>query len=169
MEVADGRQFAAYMRTVRKRTLDVIEKVPTDRSHWRLSQDSMSTVDIVLHIAAVEKALWGADLEQGKPGTLEQFEKDALSLPQALAHMAEVRKQSTEYWSALTTDLLSQTILTPTGHPIPLKRWLVLAAEHEIHHRSFIHAYRKLWGLASSPIYGLTLDELRGLLGTKPL
>ena len=168
LEVSDGRQFAAYMRTVRKRTLDVVEKVPIDRSQWRLSPDSMSVVDIILHIASVEQALWGLDMAAGTPGKLREFEKDSMNLSDAIATMANVRKGSSEFWSSLTTTQLEQDILTPTGHSLPLKRWLVLAAEHEIHHRSFIHAYRKIWGLASSPIYGLTLDELRQHLEPKP-
>lgn len=167
MEVTDGKQFAAYMRTVRKRTLDVVHKVPSERNNWRLSPDSMSVVDIVLHIASVEKALWGIGIEHGKPGTLEQFEPDSLSLPQALDHMAQVRKENAEFWSGLTADRLQENVQTPTGDAILLKRWLVLAAEHEIHHRSFIHAYRKIWGLGTSPIYGLTLDELRNLVGVQ--
>lgn len=167
MEVTDGKQFAAYMRNVRRRTLDVLEKVPIERGSWRLSPESMSIVDIVLHIAAVEKALWGSDQKQGKPGALEQFDPDSLNLPEAIAHMARVRKESVEFWSALTSHRLQDNIVTPTGDTMQLKRWLVLAAEHEIHHRSFIHAYRKIWGLGTSPIYGLTLDQLQKLIGTE--
>ena len=155
------------MRTVRKRTLDVVEKVPIERSQWRLSPDSMSVVDIILHIASVEQALWGIDMATGKPGKLQEFEKDSMNLADAITTMANVRQGSTKFWSSLTPTQLEQDILTPTGHSLPLKRWLVLAAEHEIHHRSFIHAYRKIWGLATSPIYGLTLDELRQHLETR--
>lgn len=167
MEVTDGKQFAAYMRTVRKRTLDVVGKVPSDKEKWRLDPGSMSVVDIVLHIAAVEKALWGADLVYGKPGKIEEFAKDTMSLDEALKYMARVRHESTAYWSDLAHSQLAEAVDTPTGDEIVLKRWLVLAAEHEIHHRSYIHAYRKIWGLASSPIYGLTYDELRKLTGTQ--
>ncbi len=166
MEVSDGKQFAGYMRTVRRRTLEVIGKVPEEKLNWRLSTDSMSVVDIVLHIAAVEKALWGAQLAFGKPGKVDEFAKDTVSLEKALHYMADVRTASAHFWSDLTHAQLNEAVETPTGEEIVLKRWLVLAAEHEIHHRSFVHAYRKIWGLPSSPIYGLTYDELRKLVGT---
>lgn len=167
MEVTEGKEFAAYMRTVRRRTLDVLGKVPPERQNWRLTPDSMSAVDIVLHIAAVEKALWGAALAFGKPGKIDEFPKDTMSLEQALDYMARVRKESTAFWCDLTHVQLNEAVVTPTGDEIVLKRWLVLAAEHEIHHRSFVHAYRKIWGMPSSPIYGLTFDELRNLVGTE--
>lgn len=164
MEVTDGKQFAAYMRTVRKRTLDVIGKVPTEYIHWRLSPDSMSVVDIILHIASVEKSLWGSGSKDLKPGNLDEFPKDKMNLEEALLYMADVRKESVSFWTGLDQEFLYRNMITPTGDEVPVKRWLVLAAEHEIHHRSFVHAYRKIWGLSSSPIYGLTFDELRNLL-----
>ncbi len=163
MEVTDGKLFAAYMKTVRNRTLDVIGKVPPDHHNWRLSPDSMSTVDIVLHIASVEKALWGSELIHGRSGRIAEFARDSMTLEAALEYMAVVRKESTEFWRTLTPGRLDQEITTPTGDSMLLKRWLVLAAEHEIHHRSFVHASRKIWGLPSSPIYGLTFDQLRAL------
>lgn len=164
MEVTNGKDFAAYMRAVRKRTLDVVRKVPQDHENWRISPDSMSSVDIILHIASVEKALWGAALRQGRSGKIEEFKKDSLNLQSALDYMASVHSESTAYWRELAPEQLEQSIITPTGDSHILKRWLILASEHEIHHRSFIHAYRKIWGLASSPIYGLTYDQLRALL-----
>jgi uncharacterized damage-inducible protein DinB len=164
MEVTNGKQFAAYMKTVRKRTLDVISKVPQERENWRLSEDSMSVVDIVLHIAAVEKSLWGSGISQFKPGKLDEFAKDTLSLKEALDYMETTRTDSINFWENLNNDDLSKEVMTPTGDKSVLKRWLILAPEHEIHHRSFIHAYRKLWGLKSSPLYGLTYDDLRRLV-----
>ncbi len=164
MEVTDGKQFAGYMRGVRRRTLDVIREVPPERASWRLSPDSMSVADIVLHIAAVEKALWGSGIRNGKAEPLVEFPRDSHSLEDALDYMAGVRQDSSRFWQGLTTEVLGQEVTTPTGDRMVLGRWLVLAAEHEIHHRSFVHAYRKIWGLESFPIYGLTLAELRRLL-----
>lgn len=153
------------MRTVRKRTLDVIRLVPADKAAWRLSPDSMSVSEIVLHIASVEKGLWGEALRhERKAGKLDEFAKDSLDLTAALLYMKEVRAGSESFWSSLTTDDLNSPVLTPTGDTLKMNRWLVLAAEHEVHHRGFVHAYRKIWGLQSSPIYGLTYEELGQLL-----
>ena len=49
-----------------------------------------------------------------------------------------------------------------------LRRRLACAPpEHEIHHRSFLHAYRKIWGLPSLPLYGLTFQQLKELTASK--
>ncbi|MCE9598683.1 MAG: DinB family protein [Spirochaetia bacterium] len=164
MKVTDGKEFAAYMRTVRKRTLDVIGLVPQDRVGWRLTEDSMSVIDIALHIASVEKALWGEGLKDFKADALDEFAKDSMSMSGALDYMRQVRIHSDSFWSGLSQDDLQKLVTTPTGDTSPLNRWLVLAAEHEIHHRGYVHAYRKIWGLSSSPIYGLTFEDLQRLL-----
>ena len=161
MEVTNGKHFAAYMKSVRKRTLEVFRTVPTEREHWRLTEDSMSPVDILLHIGAVEAALWGAALKNGRAAELDEPARDSYDLAGAIEFLAEKRNRSQAFWRSLDSADLEREIITPTGHAHVLKRWLVLAAEHEIHHRSFVHAYRKLWGMQSHPIYGLTLAQLR--------
>lgn len=164
MEVTSGLSFSSYMKAVRQRTLGVLSEVPPERHAWRLSPDSMSVVDIILHIGAVEKSLWGGGRAAGKDLQLDSFEPDTLSYSEALQYLREVREASSAFWKTLTPQELNANITTPTGHSMRLSRWLLLAPEHEIHHRSFIHAYRKLWGLETHPIYGLTLDQLRNHL-----
>lgn len=161
MEVTNGSQFAGYMKSVRKRTLEVFRTVPADREGWRLTEDSMSPVDLLVHIGATEEALWGAGLKNGRAAELDEPPRDSLDLAGAIEFLAEKRKNSESFWRSLEPVDLEREIITPTGHAHLLKRWLVLAAEHEIHHRSFLHAYRKLWGMDSHPIYGLTLPRLR--------
>ena len=161
MEVTDGSAFAAYMKSVRRRTLEVAKAVPPERETFRLSEDGMSPVDILVHIAVVEDSLWGSGLKSGRAVPLDEPSRDGMSLATAVDFMTDKRKDAAAFWRALTPDDLEREIITPTGHKHVLKRWLVLAPEHEIHHRTFIHAYRKFWGLGPHPIYGLTLPELR--------
>ncbi len=161
MEVTSGKSFTAYMKGVRRRTIDVARTIPAEREHWRLTADAMSPVAILLHIGAVESALWGAGLAAaGKAIPLEE-PGDQFDLNGALDWLAERRTANERYWKSLGPAELERDIITPTGDLHVLKRWLVLAAEHEIHHRGFLHAYRKLWGMESHPIYGLTLAQLR--------
>ncbi|MBL8018293.1 MAG: DinB family protein [Leptospirales bacterium] len=165
MRVTDGKEFTSYMRTVRKRTLEVVRAVPPERTNWRMSGDSMSVIEIVQHIASVEKALWGAALAREMAAArLDEFPRDSMDMATALTYMKDVRAGSEVFWSGLGIEKLREKVKTPTGDLIQLDRWLVLAAEHEIHHRGFIHAYRKIWGLSSSPIYGLTYEDLKQLL-----
>ncbi len=164
MEVIDPKKFCAYMKGVRKRTLSVCAEVPPEKEQWRLG-DGMSVIEIVIHIAQVEQAIWGSSLRNGKPGPfIEPSNEEKSSLKGAIQFAGKIRKEDEEYWKNLTPEHLNSDIITPTGDKIRLSRWLMLAPEHEIHHRGFIHAYRKFWGLSSHPIYGLTLKELDKLI-----
>lgn len=164
MEIRDGKKFTGYMKGVRKRTLDVLAQIPADKEQWRLGE-GMSPIDIMIHIAQTEQALWGSALKTGKAGPLPQPTPEQQStLVAALEFAAQIRKQNEDYWSGLGEAELSAEIIGPTGDRIMLSRWLMLAPEHEIHHRSFLHAYRKIWGMAPHPIYGLTLEGLKEML-----
>jgi hypothetical protein len=82
-------------------------------------------------------------------------------------YLGTTRKDSEEYWTSLSREQLDSEVKTPTGHRLLLRRWIALAPEHEIHHRSFLHAYRKIWGLPSFPLYGLTYPQLKELTSDK--
>ena len=156
------------MKGVRKRTLALIEEIPPDRHNWRLEAGSMSPAHVIHHIAATEKALWGIALSNhGKPAKVDDYPDevpDDESMPRALAYMALVRAENSSWWQALTDEELDAEITGPTGRAMVLRRWLMLAPEHEIHHRGILHAYRKLWGMETVPLYDQTLETLRANL-----
>ena len=158
MEVTDPKSFVKYARAVRRRTLDVIHKIPDEKKQWRLNDNSFSIPEIIWHIGATEWSLWGAGLSTG-PSDVKDF-PEGLSFNIALDFFQESRSENEKHWSSLSQEQLANKIATPAGAQIVLKRWLLLAIEHEIHHRSFIHAYRKLWGEKSHPIYGLNYEDL---------
>ncbi len=164
MEVTDGKKFCIFMKGVRKRTKSVCSEVPSDKANWRLG-DGMSAIDIIIHIAQVEQALWGSSLRNGKVSSfIEPADEERASLNGSLHFAERLRRENDAFWKSLSIETLNSEILSPTGDKIVLSRWLTLAPEHEIHLRSFIHAYRKFWGLESHPIYGLTLKQLEQLV-----
>ena len=167
MEITSGAGFAKFMANVRKRTLDVANAIPPDKEHWRLTEDSWSPIEVLAHIGCVEHALWGASLRAGaigKPG--EDFSRFT-SIASVIEYLGATRKDSEDYWASLSREQLDSEVKTPTGYRMLLRRWIALAAEHEIHHRSFLHAYRKIWGLPSLPLYGLTFQQLKELTSTQ--
>ena len=164
LEVLDPKAFTAYMKNVRKRTLAVAREVPKDKEHWRLEANSMSPVGILLHIGSVEAALWGGGIAAGKTQSLQEPSEEQTSLDDAVQFLASIRAESDRFWRGLSDVDLYREITTPTGDTMRLSRWLMLAPEHEIHHRSFIHAYRKIWGLPPHALYGLGRDQLDDLL-----
>jgi len=167
MEITSGAGFAKFMANVRKRTLDVAHAIPPDKEGWRLSEESWSPIEVLAHIGSIEHALWGASLRAGAPAeSVENFSSFA-TIASAIDYLKVTRRDSEDYWTSLTPEQLDTQIKTPTGHSMLLRRWLALAPEHEIHHRSFLHAYRKIWGLPSLPLYGLTFQQLKELTSSK--
>ena len=167
MEITSGAGFAKFMANVRKRTLDVAHAIPPDKEGWRLSEESWSPIEVLAHIGSIEHALWGASLRAGAPADpVENFSSFA-TIASAIDYLKVTRRDSEDYWTSLTPEQLDTQIKTPTGHSMLLRRWLALAPEHEIHHRSFLHAYRKIWGLPSLPLYGLTFQQLKELTSSK--
>jgi uncharacterized damage-inducible protein DinB len=167
MEVTSGAGFAKFMANVRKRTLDIANAIPSEKERWRLSADSWSPIEILAHIGSTEHALWGASLRSGAPGSPDDDFSRFSTIASAIDYLKTTRKDSEEYWTSLSPEQLDTEVKTPTGHRILLRRWIALAAEHEIHHRSFLHAYRKIWGLPSFPLYGLTFQQLKELTSSK--
>ena len=56
------------MRIVRNRTKEIVNEVPIEKINWRLTEHSMSIIEIIHHIASVEKAVWGSSLKHKKTG-----------------------------------------------------------------------------------------------------
>jgi uncharacterized damage-inducible protein DinB len=163
MEITSGAGFAKFMANVRKRTLDVANAIPPEKEQWRLTEDSWSPIEVLAHIGCVEHALWGASLRSGAFGKpVEDFSRFT-TIASVIEYLGATRKDSEEYWASLSREQLDSEVKTPTGHRLLLRRWIALAPEHEIHHRSFLHAYRKIWGLPSLPLYGLTFQQLKEL------
>jgi uncharacterized damage-inducible protein DinB len=167
MEITSGAGFTKFMANVRKRTLDVANAVPPEKEHWRLNTDSWSPIEILAHIGSIENALWGASLRSGAPCKPEEGFSRFATIASAIDYLKATRKDSEEYWTSLFAEQLDTEIKTPTGHGMSLRRWIALAPEHEIHHRSFLHAYRKFWGLPSLPLYGLTFQQLKELTSSR--
>jgi uncharacterized damage-inducible protein DinB len=163
MEITSGAGFAKFMANVRKRTLDVANAIPPEKEQWRLSEDSWSPVEVLAHIGSIEHALWGSSLRSGAPGQPVENVSHITTIASAIEYLKATRKDSEEYWISLSPEQFDSEIKTPTGHSMSLRRWIALAPEHEIHHRSFLHAYRKIWGLPSLPLYGLTYQRLKEL------
>jgi uncharacterized damage-inducible protein DinB len=167
MEITSGAGFAKFMGNLRKRTLDVAKAIPPDKEQWRLTEDSWSPIEVLAHIGSIEHALWGATLRSGAIGKpVEDFARFT-TIASVIDYLGSTRKESEEYWTSLTREQLDSEVKTPTGHTLLLRRWLALAPEHEVHHRSFLHAYRKIWGLPSLPLYGLTYPQLKQLTSDK--
>ena len=88
MEIRDTASFLKYYDSVRRRTRAVAECMPQDRLEWSPGEGRFSPGDLVRHIAATERWMWGenvrgrpsrypghgSDLAAGKPAVLEYLD-----------------------------------------------------------------------------------------------
>ena len=63
-------------------------------------------------------------------------------------------------FSTLSDEDLQKKCRTPEGAEITVWKWLRAMVEHEIHHRGQIYTYLAMINVSSSPIFGLTSEEV---------
>ena len=88
MEIQDTASFLKYYESVRRRTRAVAACVPDDRLEWSPADGRFSPGDLLRHIAATERWMWGEnvlglpsrypghgrDLAEGKTAVLEYLD-----------------------------------------------------------------------------------------------
>ena len=161
MQIQNINEFLDYWEKVRQRTLKVIACIPADKFDWTYREGKFTFADLVRHLAAIERYMYGENV-QLKPSRYPGHGKELADGPQnVLVFMDRLHAESMEIFSRLSEEDLNRKCLTPAGTPITVWKWLRAMVEHEIHHRGQIFMYLGILGIATSPIYGLTSEEVR--------
>src|SRR5688572_13122066 len=63
MDYADGPEFLRYFENIRGRTTRVIECIPRDHFEWRPQDGMFSFADLVRHLAATERLMFGENAQ----------------------------------------------------------------------------------------------------------
>jgi hypothetical protein len=66
MEIQSVKPFLHYFGNVRERTMRVARSIPPDKLDWTYAPGKFTLGDLLRHIAATERYMWGENL-QGKP------------------------------------------------------------------------------------------------------
>lgn len=161
MQIQNINEFLDYWEKVRQRTLKVIACIPADKFDWTYREGKFTFADLVRHLATIERYMYGENV-QLKPSRYPGHGKELADGPQnVLVFMDRLHAESMEIFSRLSEEDLNRKCLTPAGTPITVWKWLRAMVEHEIHHRGQIFMYLGILGIATSPIYGLTSEEVR--------
>ncbi len=161
MEITTIKPFLDYYENLRRRTLKVIECIPSVRINWTHTAGKFTFADLIRHLAATERFMF-AETVQNKKSIYPGHEKHlADSYDDVLQFLNEKHEESMEIFSRLTDEDLRRKCLTPAGTPITVWKWLRALAEHEIHHRGQIYAYLGMLEIPAPPLYGLTSEEVR--------
>jgi len=153
--------FIKYFESIRRRTMNYIRVIPTDRLAWSPKPGEFTCADIIRHIIEAEKMFvrvategrWNyegheAGSEQGLDALITQLESAHI---EAMTKLRQFPDQD-----------LNEPRYGPKGegHPVKAWRWLMAMAEHEIHHRSQLATYLSMMGIQPPHIFGLGVEDL---------
>ena len=161
MQNTESLAFTTHLEKIRARTLRVARCIPPEKIEWTFKPGRFTLGDLLRHLAGTERYMW-AENARFQPSRYPGHGKElADGYENVFAYVDRLHKESVEIFSALSDDDLHEKTITPDGAGITLIKWLRLMIEHEIHHRGQIYIYLAMLDVPTSPLYGLTEEQVR--------
>ena len=162
--IQTAADFIKYFESIRRRTLNYIRVVPLDRLDWSPKEGEFTCADVIRHIIMAEKMF----VRVVTDGSWKYEGHDAdekQSLDELIAMLETVHVESMDTLKQLSDRDLNEPRTGPRGEGQPIKawRWLMVMAEHEVHHRSQLAVYLSLMGVQPPHIFGLGVEDLIAL------
>ena len=162
--IQTAADFIKHFESIRRRTLNYIRVVPLDRLDWSPKEGEFTCADIIRHIIMAEKMF----VRVVADGSWKYEGHDAdekQSLDELIAMLEAVHVESMDTLKQLSDRDLNEPRTGPRGEGQPIKawRWLMVMAEHEVHHRSQLAVYLSLMGVQPPHIFGLGVEDLIAL------
>lgn len=160
MEISTISSFLDYYEKIRDRTRRVVRVIPPDRLEWTFRPGEWTLGDLVRHIAAIERWMYGETLS-GRFTRYAGCSRDlADGYDAVLAYFDRMHTETVEILRGFSDASLSEKCITPAGSPITRSKWMRALVEHEIHHRGQIYTYLGMLDVPTPPLYGLTSEEV---------
>ena len=156
--------FIKYFEGIRRRTLNYIRVIPPDRLDWAPKEGEFTCADIIRHFSVSERMFARVAMEgRWKYEGHEMGEKQ--SLDELIAQLEITHAGVMEKLKQFPDQELNTLRYGPQGEgkPIQARRWLMMMAEHEIHHRSQLAVYLSLMDVQPPHIFGLGVEDLIAL------
>lgn len=161
MVIRDAAEFVEYWRGVCHRTRRLVLLIPADRLEWAPAADRWTLGDLVRHLGAIERWMYGKNV-QGRPSRYPgPGEELATGLDEVLGYLDRMHTESCAIFAGLSPKQLAGKSVTPAGTPITTYKWLRAMVEHEAHPRGQIQLLLGLLGVKTPQIFGLTEEEVR--------
>ena len=156
--------FIKYFDSIRRRTMNYICVVPSERLDWAPKEDEFTCADIIRHIIVTEKMFVRVATEGRWQYESHELEREQ-SLDELIALLEFTHAEAMEMLKQFPDQDLNEPRFGPKGegHPLKAWRWLMVMVEHEIHHRSQLAVYLSLMGVQPPHIFGLGVEDLIAL------
>jgi uncharacterized damage-inducible protein DinB len=153
------QQLAAAMRTVRKNTILVAEDIPEASYGYRVTPDSRSVAETLLHIASLAQLDFWVHEEQRMsaiadfsifPAKLKELPiNDRLSYSKAqIVNLLQTEGEKWAQWvERLTESQANELVTMPNGPAKSRFEMLHGTKEHEMHHRAQLMVVERLIGV----------------------
>ncbi len=160
MEIKQIETFLSYYEKTRLATIKVIEVIPRDKLDWAYLPGKFTIADIVRHIAAIERNVFG-EVALGNKPNYKGCRKDlADGYENMLSYFNEMHAQTIAILKPLSDDSLKRRIKSLDGSEVELGNFLRALVLHEIHHRAALCIYLNLLGVVTPPILGLMEEQV---------
>ncbi len=151
--------FINYFESVRRRTMNYVRALPPDQLDWAPKGGEFTCADILRHIIASEKMFVRVVTEdRWQYDGHETQEKQ--NLEELVARLESTHTENMGTLGSYPDQEMNAPRNGPGGQPIKAWRWLMVMAEHEIHHRSQLAVYLTLMGVQPPHIFGLGVEDL---------
>jgi len=160
MEITTIGPFLDYYEKIRQRTMRAIKQIPPEKFDWTYKEGKFTFADLIRHLASIERYMY-AENAQLKPSRYPGHTTElADGYENVLAYMDRMHKESMEIFSKLSDEDLQKRCMTPGDAEITVWKWLRAMVEHEIHHRGQIFIYLSMIDVSSTPMFGLTSEQV---------
>jgi uncharacterized damage-inducible protein DinB len=160
MSPYEPQQLASAIRTVRKNTIIVAEDIPEESYGYRVTPDSRSVAETLLHIASapqIDYYVHGSDpissIEDFQLfGTILREAPINENLPYSKAQIIDLLRTDGEKWAELVERIpqpkADELVTMPNGAPSKSRFELLQGTkEHEMHHRAQLMVVERLLGV----------------------
>src|SRR5688500_20370223 len=115
MDYADGPEFLRYFENIRARTTRVVECIPRDHFEWRPADGMFSFADLVRHLAATERFMFGENA-QCKPSRYPGHGPElAAGYDEVFAYSRRCHAEAVGIFGAFTPEHLQRRRHRPSG------------------------------------------------------
>jgi len=161
MEITRVAPFLDYLDRVHERTRRVVIQIPAADLEWTPAAGKFTFGDLVRHLATIERYMYGETVH-GRQSAYPGHGRDlADGFEATLDFYDRLHAESRALCAQLTDARLAEKCRTPADTPISVGKWLRAMIEHEAHHRGQIYLMLGMRGVATTPLYGLTSEEVK--------